>query len=242
MLEVFSHSTPKTDMFQPVSSVLLILMPAGRQFFHDDHIGDFSVTFSKAGGVNGDTSDGLHTPILQLAAVSNWDPLDIEATVNAAAGRESGRLCTRDDGGAGTQRLGWVCGVPVLGKEGFGLDSNTAVQTSSFVSGWCTMHVVQYQRNENGVGADYQFDVLIYDANITPIGQVKKQAIDPNTKTLNVDSNLPYVVVLTASGGDGDAVLFAYAGQNWGSNDQEHHSNFGPYDSGSRQGDTGFAC
>lgn len=218
------------------------LLPVGRQFFHDDHIGDFSVTFSRAGGVNGDTADGLHTPILQLAAVSNWDPLDIEATVNAAAGRDAGRLCTLDPGGAGTQRLGWVCGVPVLGKEGFGLDSNTAVQTSSFASGWCTMHVVQYQRNENGIGADYQFDVLIYDANKTPIGQIQKQAVDPNTKTLNVNSNLPYVMVLTASGGDGDAVLFAYGGQNWGSNDQEHHSNFGPYDSGSRQGDTGFTC
>ena len=123
--------------------------------------------------------------------------------------------------------------MPVLGKEGFGLDSNTAVQTSNFAPDWCTMHVVQYQRNEIGVGADYQFDVLIYYANRTPIGQIQKQAIDHNTKTLNMNSNLPYVAVISATGGDGDAdaVVFAYGGQNWGSNDQEYHSNFGPYGS-----------
>lgn len=30
----------------------------GEQFMHDDGLGDFSVTFTKAGGVDGNTEDG----------------------------------------------------------------------------------------------------------------------------------------------------------------------------------------
>lgn len=55
----------------------MTLLPVGRHFFHDDHIGNFSRTFSKAVGVEGDTEDGLHTSIVQLAAVSNWNSLDV---------------------------------------------------------------------------------------------------------------------------------------------------------------------
>ena len=83
------------------------------------------------------------------------------------------------------------------------------------------MHVQQYQRNENGVGADYDFDIIIYDASNKPIGQVSKQPIDATSKTLGVDSNLPYVLEVTASGGD-DAVSFAYAGETWLSTDTTH--------------------
>ena len=110
------------------------------------------------------------------------------------------------------------------------------------------MHVVQYQRNENGIGADYAFDVLIYDADKKPIGQVSKASIDGTTKTLNVNSNLPYVLVITADGGDADPVKFAYGGQNWDSKDSAvHQSNLGTkaddgYKDGNREGDMGFTC
>lgn len=42
----------------------------GRQYFDDPNIGDYSITFTQAGGVDGNTEDGLHHPILQLANVS----------------------------------------------------------------------------------------------------------------------------------------------------------------------------
>ncbi|KAI9798557.1 MAG: hypothetical protein M1833_004694 [Piccolia ochrophora] len=36
----------------------------GRNYFKDDRIGEFSVTFSEGGGQNGNTEDGLHHPII----------------------------------------------------------------------------------------------------------------------------------------------------------------------------------
>lgn len=84
----------------------------------------------------------------------------------------------------------------------------------------------------------------MFDANQTPIGQVTKAPIDPATKTLNVDSNLPLVLVITADGGDADAVKFAYGGQNWNSKDNTNLG-AGPadgYEDGKRQGDMGWTC
>lgn len=52
----------------------------------------------------------------------------------------------------------------------------------------------------------------------------------------------PNVLVVTTGKVDNDAVLFKYGAQAWGSNDQEHHCNFGAYDSGNREGDCGFSC
>ena len=62
------------------------------------------------------------------------------------------------------------------------------------------MHVQQYRRNETGVGAEYDFDIIIYDASNKPIEQVSKQPTDATGKTLGVDSNIPYVLEVTASG------------------------------------------
>lgn len=36
----------------------------GRNYFSDPSIGDFSVTYTKAGGFNGDTIDGLYSLVL----------------------------------------------------------------------------------------------------------------------------------------------------------------------------------
>lgn len=110
------------------------------------------------------------------------------------------------------------------------------------------MHIVQWQRNENGVGADFAFDALIYDADGTEIGVVEKASIDATTKSLSVDSNLPDAVVITASGGDADLVQFQYEDQTWMSNDATvHFSNLGStknkgYENGKREGDMGFTC
>ena len=104
--------------------------------------------------------------------------------------------------------------------------------------GWCTMHVVQYQKNEPPVTTDqYRFNLTIFDPTGRFIGD-NNFCENPCTITAYLDSTL----TATAGEVDDDAVLFDYAGQHWGSNDQEHHSNFGQYDGGFRQGDSGFSC
>lgn len=105
--------------------------------------------------------------------------------------------------------------------------------------GWCTMHVVQYQKNEPPVTTDqYRFNLTIFDPTGRFIGD-NNFCENPCTITAYLPAS-----TLTATAGevDNDAVLFDYADQHWGSNDQEHHSNFGAYDNGFRQGDTGFSC
>lgn len=110
----------------------------------------------------------------------------------------------------------------------------------SFVPGWCGLHVIQYQKPDPAVD-NYSLDVEIFDSKGNSIGKVE-YADAPAGVGVGVTSALPYVLIVTAQNIDDDAVLFAYADQNWGSNDQDHHCNFGAYDSGSRQGDCGFTC
>ena len=57
-----------------------------------------------------------------------------------------------------------------------------------------------------------------------------------------IDTALPGLLYVTAGAVDSDLVNFNYQDQAWGSNDQPHHSNFGAYDSGKRECDTGFSC
>ena len=75
--------------------------------------------------------------------------------------------------------------------------------------------------------------MTIFDNAQKQIGQVLNQDA-PSEQGVDVDSALPYALIVTAQNVDADAVLFSYAGQAWGSNDQPHHCNFGAYDSGSR--------
>ena len=83
------------------------------------------------------------------------------------------------------------------------------------------------------MGADFAFDVNLYDAAKKPIGQVVKAAaaaasrLLPNNKVTNyldMDSNLPDVLIITTTGGDGDPVQFAYGGATWMSSDATHCS------------------
>lgn len=113
------------------------------------------------------------------------------------------------------------------------------------------MHVTQYQRNEdsgpNAHDADYLLEVCIYDAandiiNPLPGNNSCLQFVALNGVPQLLDSALPTELEVTVGANDDDAVLFHYEDQDWGSNDQPHHSNFGKYDSGKREGDTGFTC
>ena len=119
---------------------------------------------------------------------------------------------------------------------------------NSFTPGWCTFHVVQYQRDQNGVGGDYAFDLELFDGAQQPIGSIAKQAVDAATKSLDVPSTLPLTLVVTARGPDEAPVLFAYGDQSWDSDDQDaHHCTLGlgdewGYEDGNREGDCGFTC
>ncbi|KAI6088354.1 hypothetical protein F4821DRAFT_277319 [Hypoxylon rubiginosum] len=120
---------------------------------------------------------------------------------------------------------------------------------SAYNTGWCTAHVAQYQRNENGVGGAYAFDVTIYDDQGDQIGQVQKQAVDGSGK-LAVTSALPDTLDVTAGANDDDDVSFCYGSQCWtcdGSDGGGHDCTLGNgqehgYENGNREGDLGFSC
>lgn len=139
--------------------------------------------------------------------------------------------------------MAWTCGIPWIGAtdNGFGISSDTIVHTSTYAPGWCTMHIEQFQRNENGIGADFAFTAIMHDADGTAIGQITKQPIDSTTKALDMDSNLPYVLVINTGGADTSPLDFSYAGTTWTDSDATH-CKFGAYSGGSRNGDCGFTC
>ncbi|CAO2654522.1 Nn.00g112550.m01.CDS01 [Neocucurbitaria sp. VM-36] len=218
----------------------------GNQFFTHPDIGDFSIQYTKAGGVDGNTEDGLHHPIVKFANLNNWEPMDVQAFIDNSEG-EHGNLChkTKTSQGRG---IVYECGIPKLGTSAFGLSIFKPVDPSpGFTPGWCTMHVVQHQRNEYGIGGEYAFDVIIYDDAKKVIGSVQAAPIDANSKTLSVTSHLPYTVEVEAKGGDADPVVFKYGGQTWQSGDGTHQNTLGNgpengYEYGDREGDMGFTC
>jgi len=116
-----------------------------------------------------------------------------------------------------------------------------------FKPGWCTAHVVQFQRNEYGIGDRFAFDVVLFDDAKTIVGQVQKQAVDASTGSLGVTSALPWVFVITPGQKDEDPVGFKYSDQSWDSKSKEHQSSLGKgpengYQKGNREGDMGFSC
>ena len=103
---------------------------------------------------------------------------------------------------------------------------------------------LQYQKNEGapdstGGTSNYRFDILIKDDQGERVGELD-YADAPGGQGVNVDSQLPLVLVVTAENVDDDPVEFAYGGQSWDSNSAQ--CSVGGYDSGARQMDCGFSC
>ncbi|OTB07668.1 hypothetical protein M426DRAFT_317969 [Hypoxylon sp. CI-4A] len=113
-----------------------------------------------------------------------------------------------------------------------------ALENRQFTSGQCGIHVVQYQKNENGVGENYKFDISIVDAQGTGIGQVLAQEI-PDFQSASIPSQLPYTITVTAGSVDDDPVNFAYAGYAFSSSSG---CSTGGYQNGNRDMDCGFSC
>lgn len=86
-----------------------------------------------------------------------------------------------------------------------------------YTAGACGIHVTQWQKNENGVGAAYQFDVDIKDALSNTVGGT------PNGSPLSIadlssaslSSQLPFQLIISVGAVDTDPVQFKYGGQAW---------------------------
>lgn len=102
----------------------------------------------------------------------------------------------------------YYCGIPKIGQAAFGISNyNPSAPAPGFTPGGCSMHVVQYQRGEFGVGLLYAFDVVVFDNAKKQIATLQKAPIDGATLTLTVDktnggSQLPLPILITAGGGD----------------------------------------
>ena len=133
--------------------------------------------------------------------------------------------------------------IPNCGLENGPIPPPPAAAAISYVPGWCGMHVTQYQKNEpqSNPTPDYKLDITLFDGAGNPIG-ANYGATALNGVGVDVTSKLPWVMIVTVGAVDSDPVLFRYADQAWGSNDQEHHCNFGGYEDGNRDGDCGFSC
>ena len=116
---------------------------------------------------------------------------------------------------------------------------STKTLTKRFVPGACGLHVTQHQKNEFGVGGDYQFDITIKDAAQAQIGGTSGLAI-PDGQTRSVASELPATLDIGAGSVDQDAIRFAYAGHSWDTSSGQ--CSIGGYENGKREGDCGFTC
>lgn len=184
---------------------------------------------------------------MKFKNLNDWEDFDVQGFIDKAGDSEHGKLCEKTKVNQG-RGIAYKCGIPKVGTAAFGLSIFKPVDPApGFTPGWCTMHVVQHQRNEYGIGGDYAFDVIIYDAAHKIIGSVQRAAIGAGSKTLSITSHLPWTVEVEAKGGDPDPVTFKYGGQTWKSGDGSHQNTLGNgprwgYEYGNREGDMGFTC
>ncbi|KAF2971664.1 hypothetical protein GQX73_g1882 [Xylaria multiplex] len=130
--------------------------------------------------------------------------------------------------------------IAIISTAFLGLTTASPVSSNNrrYVAGTCGIHVTQYQKNENGVGGDYQYDIQIKDGVGAIIGGANHLPI-PDLQSATVDSELPFGLVVTSGAFDSDPVGFAYAGYIFSSS---NGCSAGDYDNGARQMDCGFGC
>jgi hypothetical protein len=140
--------------------------------------------------------------------------MDVQSIIDSTEGQH-GQLCEKVHT-FGTETISWNCGILKVDTAAFGLSIFSPVNPApDFTPGWCTVHVVQYQRNEYGVGADFVFDVIIYD-HVKKVIRVTQQApIVANSKTLSIKTRLAWTIEVEVKGGDNNLVIFSWSGVEW---------------------------
>ncbi|KAF2681924.1 hypothetical protein K458DRAFT_342944 [Lentithecium fluviatile CBS 122367] len=200
----------------------------GRQYFHDDRIGDFSITFTEKDR----EGEGLTTPILQVKNIGDWKEIPVAPLAHqkwtaddckAHMGTECDNgpfMChfTEYDYSKGRTRK-YECGVPKIGLGGGEWNSQAPTNERGYAPGWCGVHVKHYQKPDPSKD-QYALEVSINDAN---------------------EGKLPWTLIVNTGAVDADPVQFAYGGQTWDSNDKNRCS-VGAYDNNERQMDCGFTC
>ncbi|KAI8961303.1 hypothetical protein F5Y11DRAFT_326528 [Daldinia sp. FL1419] len=119
-----------------------------------------------------------------------------------------------------------------------GLSIAAPAHEKRYIAGRCGIHVIQYQKNEHGVGANYRFDIRIVDAGGNTVGLDNGHDI-PNFSSAAISSELPYQLIVTTGSVDNDPVQFSYAGYTFSSSTG---CSTGKYDGGNREMDCGFGC
>ena len=212
-----------------------------QQYWHDDRIGDFSIEYSKAGGINGEKKDGLHAPILRVKNIQNWEPIKVDDVAwyledsNYDHAKNGPRLCYYKLKET-SQKLDWGCGIPRMGKGGYNLENDFPDGEKGYATGQCGIHIVQHQKPKPT--DPYSLEVNLKDANQDDLGTVSKQVLTDNK--LSVPGKLPMTVEFRTGAVDADPIEIAYGGDSWNTNDKRCSQ--GAYDSGSRQIDCQFAC
>lgn len=109
-----------------------------------------------------------------------------------------------------------------------------------YQSGWCGVHVKQYQKNEAD-NSEYILDVTLYDALQDQVGAVTGLSA-PGGSYQDIDSKLPYVFEVEVGANDQQPVMFMYSGQAWSSHDKGQCKKVGGFQNGNRDMNCGFNC
>ena len=131
--------------------------------------------------------------------------------------------------------------LAVSALEAAALPKAATTMEKRYNSGWCGVHITQYQKNEkdSGNNPQYQLEITLYDALKANIGGAVTTPVTPSAP-LDVDSQLPDVFEVTVGFVDSDPIQFHYGGQFWESTGGQ--CSFGGFQNGNRDGDCGFTC
>lgn len=121
----------------------------------------------------------------------------------------------------------------------------TATPTPIYASGWCGVHIRQYQKDQ---GEDSMNDTPNFKIEVALKDGDSKQVAGPNA-LLPTPSGVPVNVnglvgpfTVTAGEHDSDPLSMSFAGKTWDSDDKNHSCSVGNYNSGHRDMDCGFDC
>jgi hypothetical protein len=80
----------------------------------------------------------LHHPVLKVQGINDWEPLDIQAVIDAQDGSLEGNLCTKKKNGQ-YQSITWTCGIPKLNANSlFGMSNyGEDYAGDGYEPGWC---------------------------------------------------------------------------------------------------------